>query len=86
MRPDETFKAISDTVIGPNLRLRDNLIQGAVVLIGTVVGALVGAALAEERLFGATLGALAGMILSLFVSGFALMIYRAVAHARGQHD
>ncbi|MFO0917566.1 MAG: hypothetical protein U0872_04540 [Planctomycetaceae bacterium] len=37
-------------------------------------------------LFGGCVGGLMGLIVGLFGSGIALMLYRAVAHARGRHD
>lgn len=76
----ETYQTVAETVGGvPSLRLRDNLIQGIVVLIGTVAGAIVGYALLAggETMGGmeaALLGAGAGLIASALLSGVVLMI------------
>ena len=87
MTPEESFKMVSDTVAGPNLRLKDNLIQGIAIFACLVVGAGIGAAVVvEERLVGAVAGAFVGLLVGLFASGIFLMIYRAVRHLRGRHD
>jgi hypothetical protein len=95
-QPDETpkqpltgrqaYNLITDTVAGPNVRWRDNLFQGLAILICLALGALVGALVVAERVTGALLGGFLGLVAGLFVSGICLMIYRAVRHARGQHD
>ena len=74
---------VFDTVAGPNLRMRDNLIQLACVIVGTVGGALIGRAFQEED--GAPLmlwGALGGLVVSVLVSGLVIGVIRTVAAAR----
>ena len=87
MTSEESFKMVSDTVAGPNLRLKDNLIQGIAIFVCLLLGAGIGAAVVvEERLVGAVAGGFVGMLVGLFASGIFLMIYRAVRHLRGRHD
>ena len=84
----ETYNVVTDTIAGPNIRLRDNLFQAVVVSICAVIGTAIGAVtlFPGERLLGAMLGAIAGLIGGVLLSGFALMIYRGVRHMRGKHD
>lgn len=60
----------------PNVRLKDNLIQGLVVGALTLIGALVGFFVPSDtpRSVGAGVGALAGLIGGGFLSGLVLMI------------
>jgi hypothetical protein len=82
----ETYNLVTDTVVGPNLRLWDNVIQGVAVLAGLFLGAGIGALVVEERAMGAVLGGFIGLLAGLFGSGLFLMIYRATRHVRGKHD
>lgn len=82
----EAYNLVSDTVTGVNFRLRDNLIQGAAILATIIVGAVVGALLADDWRGGLFAGALIGMIAGLFISGIVIMIVRGVRHARGKHN
>ena len=83
---------ITDPVIGPNLRWRDNLIQGICIIISIVVGSVVGANMtgADNPDFpwqlGAIVGGFVGMIAGLFLSGLGLMIFRAIRPPGGKRD
>jgi len=82
----EKDQKVFDTVMGPNLRLRDNLIQLAVIVAGTAIGAGVGAGYARasgnDPIAGVVLGAFAGLLLSLFLSGFVIGVVRAILAVR----
>ena len=82
----QTYNIVSDTVVGANFRLRDNVIQAIAIFVSLCVGAIIGAVAVEEQLMGALVGGFLGMIAGLFGSGIFLMIYRAVRHMRGRHD
>jgi hypothetical protein len=82
----ETYNLVTDTVGGPNLRLRDNLYQGLAILICAILGAGIGWLVAKDAFTGIAAGLGGGLIVGLLASGFFLMIYRAVQHARGKHD
>jgi hypothetical protein len=60
----------------PNIRLKDNLLQGIAVVALTLIGALVGFLVSPDtaRSLGAGLGALAGLIGGGLLSGLVLMI------------
>jgi hypothetical protein len=81
----QKYNVVTDLGSGVNVRWRDNLIQLIAVVLGLAVGAGVGAAVSFS-LAGALLGGIAGLIVGLLGSGIYLMIYRAIAHARGKHD
>ena len=82
----QAYNAVTDTVMGPNIRLKDNVIQSIIVVLGLVLGATIGAVVVEARLAGALVGGFIGMVVGLFGSGIFLMVYRAVMHIRGRHD
>ncbi|MBN2473539.1 MAG: hypothetical protein JXB62_02940 [Pirellulales bacterium] len=82
----QAYNIASDTVTGANLRLKDNLFQAIAIFVCLFLGALVGAAVAEQRWAGALVGGLFGLLVGLFGSGIFLMVYRAVMHIRGRHD
>jgi hypothetical protein len=84
----EQYNVIADTVVGPNLRLRDNLIQAASIIVCMLLGVVIGALLLgpNERMAGIIFGGFIGLLVGLFGSGIFLMIYRAVRHLRGRHD
>jgi hypothetical protein len=77
--PDEVQR-VFDVVGGPNLRVKDNLIQLAIIVVGTLLGMGIGAALAwrggGDVIGGVIIGALAGVIVSLVLSGLALGLLR----------
>ena len=72
--------AFFDTVVGPNLRMSDNMIQLAVITGGGLLCALIGGVWAwrtdNPPLVGVLLGGFAGVVLSLFLSGAVLGIIR----------
>ena len=82
----ESYKLLTDTVSGPNVRLKDNLYQGLAILACVVLGAAVGFLAMANGLAGAAVGGGIGLVVGLFGSGLFLMIYRGVRHARGKHD
>ena len=91
--PNDGYSVFTDTVTGVNLRWKDNLFQGVFVVISVLVCGLLGVVLAalnprwrmDMGLIGVA-GALAGLVLGIFASGFLLMIYRARQHLnRKQH-
>ncbi len=64
---------IADTVgLVPNIRKRDNLIQGGVVLGGTALLATIGYVL--DGTFGALLGTLAGLVILGLITGTVIMV------------
>ena len=83
--PDDDQR-VFDTVVGPNLRLADNLIQLAVIVAGTAAGVGGGAAYARiyqgDPMTGMLLGGFAGVLLSLLLSGFVIGLVRAVLAAK----
>jgi len=84
----ETYNVVSDTVVGVNVRWRDNLIQAVAILVCMVLGAGVGWRMAGEDADRGPilLGALAGLVAGTILSGAALMVFRFVRHVRGRHD
>ena len=78
----ETYNVVSDTVVGVNVRAKDNLIQGVIILFTVIIGLVIGQTYGGFLL----LGGLGGLIVGFFGSGIFLMIYRAVKHASGSHD
>tara|TARA_B100001750_G_scaffold219266_1_gene206036 strand:+ start:343 stop:639 length:297 start_codon:yes stop_codon:yes gene_type:complete len=78
----ETYNVVSDTVVGVNVRAKDNLIQGSIILVTVIIGLVIG------QMYGGflLLGGLGGLIVGFLGSGIFLMIYRAVKHASGNHD
>lgn len=90
---NDGYSVFTDTVTGVNLRWKDNLFQGVFVVISVLVCGLLGVVLAalnprwrmDMGLIGVA-GALAGLVLGIFASGFLLMIYRARQHLNRKHD
>lgn len=80
--PLRDYQRVAETVGGPSLRARDNLIQAGVVLVCTASGAVTG------YLAAGTAGALGGgigmMILSTLVSGLVLMVLGWVRVSKGK--
>ncbi len=75
--PRETYDAIADKIgIVPNVRLKDNLVQGVVVAVLTIVGAVVGFFLAPpgRRYQWVCYGAIAGLVGGGILSGLVLMV------------
>jgi hypothetical protein len=80
--PDNVQK-VFDTVVGPNVRLMDNLVQLACAVGGAGIGALVGrwyggSATPAPLAFGAIGGAIAGV----FLSGASIGVVRFVKAMR----
>ncbi len=86
MSTRHAYNIVSDTVIGANVRVKDNVIQAIVTAVCLVVGAGVCAALFDQWQAGLFVGGFLGLVIGLFGSGIFLMIYRAVMHLRGHHD
>ena len=86
MTGQKTYNIVSDTVTGANVRLKDNVIQGIVILVCLVLGAAIGAIVVSERIPGALVGGFIGLLVGLFGSGLFLMVFRAIMHMRGRHD
>jgi hypothetical protein len=83
----ETYNIVSDTAIGVNVRLWDNLFQLAAIVVCLLLGIGIGYAVSgQDPILGAVAGGFAGLLVGLFGSGIFLMIFRAVRHARGRHD
>jgi hypothetical protein len=73
-RAAEQYHAIADKVgLVPNVRVKDNVIQGIAVAATTVVGVAVGAIVGGTA-EAALIGALAGLVVGGFVSGLVLMV------------
>lgn len=81
----DIYNVVTDTVTGPNVRLKDNLIQGIAILACLLVGAGIGILLAQDWIAGAVVGGAIGLLAGLFGSGAFLMVYRAIMHMRGRH-
>ncbi|MGC4006352.1 MAG: hypothetical protein QM811_25815 [Pirellulales bacterium] len=82
----ETYNIVTDTVIGPNLRLMDNLVQAGCIAFTTALGGGIGALVVKEWCAGLAVGCIAGLIVGTLGSGIALMVYRAIRHSKGKHD
>jgi hypothetical protein len=78
--PKDSAQRVFDTVIGPNVRLKDNLIQLACVIVGGAAGAGVGYYLGGPA--GIAIGIIAGLVLALLLSGAVIGIVRLVTGAR----
>ena len=65
-----------------NVRAKDNLIQGSIILVTVIIGLVIG------QMYGGflLLGGLSGLIAGFLGSALFLMIYRAVKHASDDHD
>lgn len=76
----EDAQRVFDTVMGPNLRMSDNMIQAAAISGGGILCALIGAFWSwrtdNHPMVGILLGGFAGVVLALFLSGAILGIVR----------
>jgi hypothetical protein len=79
----DSYRIVTDLVVGPNLRWRDNLFQAIFILVTLVLAVGVGALFWGAP--GALVGALAGLIGGLILSGAALGVFRAYRHFQGRH-
>ena len=86
MTSREAYNMVTDTVAGPNIRLKDNLFQALAIFAFLVLGVAIGAVVVEDRIPGALVGGAIGLVVGLFGNGIFLMIFRASRHARGKHD
>lgn len=87
MSSREEYNLITDTVTGPNVRLKDNLYQGFVILACLLLGGVVGFAVpSEARWVTVGIAAFVGLFVGLIGSGIFIMIYRAVKHVKGKHE
>ena len=80
------YNLASDTVAGVNLPARHNAIQALAIFVCMVLGAGTGALLSEERVAGAIVGGVIGLIVGCFGRVLALMICRFIMHPRGKKD
>lgn len=76
----EEYHAVTDTIGGPSLRVKDNVVQAVVCLVGAGAGAAAGARFASSAgagvswQIGAGVGGLLGFIATGIVSGLVLMV------------
>jgi hypothetical protein len=71
----EAYQLAADTVGGvPSLRWHDNVIQAIAILASVIVGALVGFLVTFNPMF-ALVGAFAGLVGGVLVSGTVLMVF-----------
>ncbi|MGF1523945.1 MAG: hypothetical protein ACFBSF_16630 [Leptolyngbyaceae cyanobacterium] len=69
----EKYDTVADTVgLLPNIRLQDNVIQGIVIITSTGLAMLIGGL--SNGIVGLAIGSIVGLICSLLVSGFVLML------------
>jgi hypothetical protein len=79
-RPADTTQIVYDTVVGPNVRLKDNLIQLVCCVVGAAIGGGAGAVFAPsgERSVGVLIGVFVGLLVSVLLSGAVIGIVRFV--------
>jgi hypothetical protein len=82
----QVYNIITDVAGGPNLRLRDNLLQGLAILVSVLLGAGIGVLVADYLTAGVVYGGFLGLVGGFLASGTFLMVYRAVQHIHGRHD
>ncbi len=78
----DNYQKIADKVgFVPSLRVKDNVIQGIIGVVGAGVGVLIGYLIASraptpsgDTSLGMLLGGVLGLIVSVILSGFVLMI------------
>ncbi len=81
----ESYNRVAETVgMMPTLRVKDNVVQAIVVLIGAMLGALIGYFVGSRDPRAAVLGGFAGLIVFGLVSGIVLMVLGWVRAARRQ--
>lgn len=69
------YHLVAETVGGmPSLRVKDNLYQTIAIAISVVIGAGVGALIANVWWVGALFGTLIALVVSVFISGTVLMV------------
>ncbi len=82
----QVCNVVGDTLAGPNVRIKDNVIQAIAIAVCVLLGALIGPFVVEDPIGGMFAGGFLGLLLGLLGSGIFLMIFRAVMHLRGRHD
>lgn len=83
----EAYNIVTDLGAGPNIRLKDNLIQAVCVAVFLVIGLLLGLGMkTDPPVMGILVGAIIGLVVGVFLSGIGLMIYRGIRHIKGKHD
>lgn len=87
--PPPLDQALFDTITGPNLRRKDNLLQAYCILGGIGLGAIGGVIVQLVRgqrggdlVGGALVGIFAGIILSLLLSGTVIGVVRGKQAAK----
>ncbi|HWE94178.1 MAG TPA: hypothetical protein VG269_09460 [Tepidisphaeraceae bacterium] len=75
-----TPQKVFDTVAGPNLRVKDNLVQLACVIVGGGAGAVIGSIMGGS--VGAVVGGVIGLFAALLLSGVVIGILRFVGATR----
>ena len=69
----EAYDTVTDTVgFLPNIRLKDNVIQGIIIVVTTGLVALIG--LLKKGIAGLLIGFVLGLVGSLLLSGTILMV------------
>ncbi|QDT39926.1 hypothetical protein [Stratiformator vulcanicus] len=82
----QVYNTVTDIGTGPNVRLSDNLLQLACILVTMSIGAAIGIVVAPDVFIGILVGGFCGMVLGLLGSGAVIGLYRAWQHGRGKHD
>lgn len=83
----ETAQQVFDTIVGPNVRLRDNLIQLGCVVAGGALGAgsgwlFFGRRGGDAAPAAALIGGVGGVVAALLLSGLVIGIVRGIQAAR----
>lgn len=68
----DNYNTVAETIGGPSLRLKDNVIQAAIVIGCTALGAIAG--YIYNDWIGALVGGAGAMIASTLISGIVLMV------------
>lgn len=76
----EAYQAVAETIGGPSLRVKDNVVQAIVIIASIVIGAAIG--FFGWGGLGAIAGGAAAMILSTLISGLVLMVLGWVRAAK----
>src|SRR5262245_1134643 len=89
----QVYNLVTDTVAGPNIRLRDNLYQAAITGVCLVLGVPIGwlgarltSSNPQDQNGYAIVGGFVGLVFGLLSSGIFLMFFSAAQHLRGKHD
>ena len=80
--PADNVQKVFDTVVGPNIRLMDNLVQLACAVAGAALGAAIGRWYGGGATPPLALGAIGGAIAGVFLSGAAIGVVRFVKAVR----